>query len=160
MDCSQQEVKEASPDDYQFNRKWNYLMNQCKLLNNPCNPLNTRECLNIWAGYTCICKDGWGGKHCTEKEGIETWHDLFTTLPPKTTTDDGLWGDRENPEGVAEATTSKIAAKAADLITTFSNLSEFRLVIFVFLANHVLLAFFIAFRAGQKSVKNWLSFSR
>jgi len=60
--CSYEEAREVFEDDAQTDAFWQILTNQCK--SNPCSEPGTADCVNIYNGHVCLCKEGFTGREC------------------------------------------------------------------------------------------------
>merc|ERR1719477_42617 len=60
--CSYEEAREVFEDDAQTEAFWQILTNQCK--SNPCSEPGTADCVNIYNGHVCLCKEGFTGREC------------------------------------------------------------------------------------------------
>merc|ERR1719317_421036 len=60
--CNYEEAREVFEDDAQTEAFWQILTNQCK--SNPCSEPGTADCVNIYNGHVCLCKEGFTGREC------------------------------------------------------------------------------------------------
>merc|ERR1712168_1028706 len=60
--CNYEEAREVFEDDAKTEAFWQVLTNQCK--SSPCSEPGLAECINIYNGHVCLCKEGFTGRRC------------------------------------------------------------------------------------------------
>merc|ERR1719466_235223 len=60
--CNYEEAREVFEDDAKTEAFWQVLTNQCK--SSPCSEPGLAECVNIYNGHVCLCKEGFTGRMC------------------------------------------------------------------------------------------------
>jgi len=68
-----------------------------------CDKIGTKECINGYASYTCVCKKDFEGKNCEKFVGVISTTKLVTTTTPKI---------------VTVTTTPKIVTTTPEIVTT------------------------------------------
>merc|ERR1712183_774235 len=60
--CNYEEAREVFENDAKTEAFWQVLTNQCK--SSPCSEPGLAECVNIYNGHVCLCKEGFTGRTC------------------------------------------------------------------------------------------------
>jgi len=82
--CNYEEAREVFEDDAKTEAFWQVLTNQCK--SSPCSEPGLAECVNIYNGHVCLCKEGFTGRMCE----FEVNECEFNYCPEGSTCVDGI----------------------------------------------------------------------